>query len=163
MGSKWCLRKFFRFLKLILMARHMFLCQASQCQLGHMSLRRYQPPEPRGREPDTEVRGKGTCSTFVRGESQTLLYWATKICQLGEEFFFFNSHLGQVHFVYSLPCCGVWHQQSRVTCANFSRFLLKSINRLQGKASGSPKALPQEFDLELGRVWGVSLFFRAFF
>lgn len=88
MGSNWCLRKFFRFLKLILMARHMFLCQSSQCQLGHMSLRRYQPPEPRGREPDTEVRGKGTCSTFVRGESQTLLYWATKICQLGEEFFF---------------------------------------------------------------------------
>lgn len=137
MGSKWRPRKFLRFLKLLLLAGHMFLCQSSWCQLGHMSLRSYQAPEPRGQEHYMKIRGKGKCSMFVTGECERPLCWATGSASLLENLFFSNSQLGQVHFAYSLSCFGVWHQQSRVVVCKLQPFSFK-INKLQ---EGSFQAL----------------------
>lgn len=125
-------RKFLRFLKLLLLARHMFLCQSSWCQPGHMSLRRYQPPEPRGQAQDIKIRGKGKCSMFVTGESERLLCRATGSASLRKSLFFSNSQLGQVHFACSLSCFGAWHQQSRVVVCKFQPFSFKII-KLQGE------------------------------
>lgn len=123
---------FLTFLKLLLLARHMFLCQSSWCQLGHMSLRRYQPPEPRGQERDIKIREKGKCSMFVTGESERLLCRAARSASLGKNLFFSNSQLGQVHFAYSLSCFGAWRQQSRVVVCKLQPFSFK-INKLQGE------------------------------
>ena len=74
---------------LLLLARHMFLCQSSWCQLGHMSLRRYQLPEPRG-------QGAGTPRSEGRGSVPRLLEENLSDCFAGRQdlpawgsFFFF--------------------------------------------------------------------------